>query len=119
MRTDVRWYSLLNLSHCSGLTTFLENVATLFKLCCLVLRSLYVFSCLLKDNLYNYSDGPIGENAAQLLKISWMTVPIGVFFTFAGCFFVFWFQKLSFSDPYAQAILIHGNLYLHAYCCSI
>ncbi|XP_020095488.1 protein RFT1 homolog isoform X2 [Ananas comosus] len=53
-------------------------------------------------------DGPIGENAAQLLKISWMTVPIGVFFTFAGCFFVFWFQKLSFSDPYAQAILIHG-----------
>nr|CAD1818735.1 unnamed protein product [Ananas comosus var. bracteatus] len=49
-----------------------------------------------------------GENAAQLLKISWMTVPIGVFFTFAGCFFVFWFQKLSFSDPYAQAILIHG-----------
>ncbi|XP_038976310.1 protein RFT1 homolog [Phoenix dactylifera] len=55
------------------------------------------------------SDGlPMEENAARLLKVAWMTFPIGIFFTFAACIFVFWFQKLSFSEPYAQAILIHG-----------
>ncbi|XP_073111797.1 uncharacterized protein [Elaeis guineensis] len=55
------------------------------------------------------SDGsPMEENAARLLKVAWMTFPIGIFFTFAACIFVFWYQKLSFSEPYAQAILIHG-----------
>ncbi|XP_072985597.1 uncharacterized protein [Typha latifolia] len=53
-------------------------------------------------------DAPVDENAAKLLKIAWMTFPIGILFTVAGCIFVFWYQKLSFSDPYAQAILIHG-----------
>ncbi|XP_074564922.1 uncharacterized protein LOC141821394 [Curcuma longa] len=48
------------------------------------------------------------EDAARLLKVAWLTFPIGILFTFAACFFVFWFQKLTYSDAYAQAILIHG-----------
>lgn len=48
------------------------------------------------------------ENAARLLKVAWMTFPIGILFTLAVCLIVFWFQKLTPSDAYAQAILIHG-----------
>ncbi|KAG6477611.1 hypothetical protein ZIOFF_066879 [Zingiber officinale] len=48
------------------------------------------------------------EDAARLLKVAWLTFPIGILFTSAACLFVFWFQKLTFSDAYAQAILIHG-----------
>nr|DAD25275.1 TPA_asm: hypothetical protein HUJ06_026739 [Nelumbo nucifera] len=48
------------------------------------------------------------ENAAKILKVAWMTFPIGVFVTFAACVLVFWWQALEFSDPYGQAILIHG-----------
>lgn len=49
-----------------------------------------------------------GENAAKLLKIAWMTLPLGVVISIAACVFVFWWQDLSYSNPYAQAILIHG-----------
>ncbi|XP_077235390.1 lipid transporter [Tasmannia lanceolata] len=48
------------------------------------------------------------ENTPRILKIAWMTFPIGIFITSAACIFVFWLQGLKFSDPYAQAILIHG-----------
>ncbi|XP_058104416.1 uncharacterized protein LOC131248248 isoform X2 [Magnolia sinica] len=48
------------------------------------------------------------ENTARLLKIAWLTFPIGIFVTFAACMFVFWLRTLKFSDPYSQAILIHG-----------
>ncbi|URD81107.1 Rft protein, partial [Musa troglodytarum] len=57
----------------------------------------------------NYSnDSSMEENAARLLKVAWMTFPIGILFTLAVCFIVFWFQKLTPSDAYGQAILIHG-----------
>ncbi|KAG6522712.1 hypothetical protein ZIOFF_019863 [Zingiber officinale] len=49
------------------------------------------------------------EDAARLLKVAWLTFPIGILFTSAACLFVFWFQKLTFSDAYAQAILIHDE----------
>ncbi|KAL8048642.1 hypothetical protein ABFX02_07G080100 [Erythranthe guttata] len=37
-----------------------------------------------------------------------MTFPLGILVTLAACLFVFWWQGLSYSSPYAQAILIHG-----------
>ncbi|KAF2315824.1 hypothetical protein GH714_040366 [Hevea brasiliensis] len=48
------------------------------------------------------------EYAAKLLKVAWMTLPLGIVITVAMCIFVFWWQGLSHSDPYAQAILING-----------
>uniref|UniRef100_A0A5B7AEW6 Protein RFT1 homolog n=1 Tax=Davidia involucrata TaxID=16924 RepID=A0A5B7AEW6_DAVIN len=48
------------------------------------------------------------ENAAMLLKIAWMTLPLGIVITLAACVFVFWWQALSFSSLYAQAILVNG-----------
>ncbi|XP_052174272.1 uncharacterized protein LOC127789330 isoform X2 [Diospyros lotus] len=50
----------------------------------------------------------LGENAAKLLKVAWMTVPFGIVITVAACILVFWWKELSYSDPYAQAILING-----------
>ncbi|GER57061.1 oligosaccharide translocation protein rft1, partial [Striga asiatica] len=47
-------------------------------------------------------------NAAKLLKVAWMTFPLGILVTFAACLFVFWWQGLSYSSPYAKAILING-----------
>ena len=56
-----------------------------------------------------YSDGAtLEENAARLLRVTWMTFPIGIFFTTITCFSLILFQKRKFSDPYAQAILIQG-----------
>ncbi|XP_051124143.1 uncharacterized protein LOC127246681 isoform X2 [Andrographis paniculata] len=49
-----------------------------------------------------------GANAAKLLKVAWMTFPLGVLVTVAACFFIFWWQGLDFSSPYAQSILING-----------
>ncbi|XP_078148266.1 lipid transporter isoform X2 [Carex rostrata] len=54
------------------------------------------------------NNGSIEEYATRLLKVAWMVFPIGIFFTFTGCGLVFWLKDLSFSDPYAQAILING-----------
>ncbi|KAJ8643781.1 hypothetical protein MRB53_005529 [Persea americana] len=48
------------------------------------------------------------ENAVRLLRIAWWTFPLGILITFMASTFVFWWQALKFSDPYAQAILIHG-----------
>ncbi|KAL1532419.1 protein RFT1 isoform X1 [Salvia divinorum] len=49
-----------------------------------------------------------GANAAKLLKVAWMTLPIGILVTLGACIFVFWWQNLSYSSPYARAILING-----------
>ncbi|KAL7253784.1 hypothetical protein ACSBR1_008180 [Camellia fascicularis] len=49
-----------------------------------------------------------GENASKILKVAWMTVPFGIVITVAACILVFWWQELSYSSPYAQAILING-----------
>lgn len=50
------------------------------------------------------------ENVAKLMKVAWLTLPIGVAITVSACFFVFWLKGLGFSDPYGQAILINGNV---------
>ncbi|CAL5366908.1 unnamed protein product [Camellia sinensis] len=49
-----------------------------------------------------------GENASKILKVAWMTVPFGIVITVAACILVFWWQELSYSNPYARAILING-----------
>ncbi|GMJ00174.1 hypothetical protein like AT5G07630 [Hibiscus trionum] len=48
------------------------------------------------------------DNVANLLKVAWICFPLGVVITIAACVFVFWWQGLHHSDPYAQAILING-----------
>ncbi|KAG5558345.1 hypothetical protein RHGRI_008316 [Rhododendron griersonianum] len=53
-------------------------------------------------------DGSAGENVSKLLKVAWMTVPFGILITVVACILVFWWQELSYSNPYGQAILING-----------
>ncbi|KAJ0043485.1 hypothetical protein Pint_17189 [Pistacia integerrima] len=45
---------------------------------------------------------------AKLVKVAWLTLPLGILITVAACSLVFWWQGLSYSNPYAQAILING-----------
>ncbi|KAH0895511.1 hypothetical protein HID58_045079 [Brassica napus] len=55
------------------------------------------------------SDGLVSEkDVTKLLKVAWVTFPFGVAITIAASIFVLWWQNLSYSDTYAQAILIHG-----------
>ncbi|KAF3537840.1 hypothetical protein F2Q69_00018533, partial [Brassica cretica] len=55
------------------------------------------------------SDGLVSEkDVTKLLKVAWVTFPLGVAITIAASIFVLWWQNLSYSDTYAQAILIHG-----------
>ncbi|KDP22441.1 hypothetical protein JCGZ_26272 [Jatropha curcas] len=49
------------------------------------------------------------QHAEKLLKVAWISFPLGIVITVAACIFVFWWQGLSYSDPYAQAILINGG----------
>ncbi|XP_010486630.1 PREDICTED: protein RFT1 homolog [Camelina sativa] len=44
----------------------------------------------------------------RLLKVAWVTFPLGIAITIAACVFVLWWQNICYSDTYAQAILIHG-----------
>lgn len=60
--------------------------------------------------LYFSNGAQMEENIVRLLRIAWWTFPLGILITFMASTFVFWWQALKFSDPYAQAILIHGNL---------
>ncbi|MCL7048768.1 hypothetical protein MKW94_000099, partial [Papaver nudicaule] len=48
------------------------------------------------------------ENAAKLLKVAWITFPVGILVTVSACILVFWWQALSIYNPYGQAILILG-----------
>ncbi|KAG2714176.1 hypothetical protein I3760_03G013800 [Carya illinoinensis] len=50
----------------------------------------------------------VEENTTKLMKVSWATLPLGVVITVVACFLVFWWQEISYSNPYAQAILING-----------
>ncbi|KAJ0098460.1 hypothetical protein Patl1_19834 [Pistacia atlantica] len=55
-------------------------------------------------------DGASREaNAAKLVKVAWLTLPLGIVITVAACSLVFWWQGLSYSNPYAQAILINAG----------
>ncbi|KAJ4883308.1 lipid transporter [Raphanus sativus] len=55
------------------------------------------------------SDGLVSDkDVTRLLKVAWVTLPLGIAITIAASFFVLRWQSLSFSHTYAQAILIHG-----------
>ncbi|CAI0404534.1 unnamed protein product [Linum tenue] len=49
------------------------------------------------------------EYATKILKVAWMTLPLGIVITIAASAFVFWWQGLHYTDPYGQAILINGG----------
>ncbi|KAG6519766.1 hypothetical protein ZIOFF_023274 [Zingiber officinale] len=109
MRTDVGRYAFSSRKGgCYEATKFEDrggewDVATVIIL---KLQALCLDLVKLKSSINNSS---MEEDAARLLKVAWLTFPIGILFTSAACLFVFWFQKLTFSDAYAQAILIHDE----------
>lgn len=79
----------------------------LFVTCVLFLsREGFRRACMRAD--IKCDDTTLGENAEKLLKVAWMALPLGIVVTIAACIFVFWWQALCFSNPYAQAILING-----------
>ncbi|KAI4371012.1 hypothetical protein MLD38_019291 [Melastoma candidum] len=49
-----------------------------------------------------------GENAGRLLKVAWATLPLGLAVTAITCLLIFWWQELSLSNPFGQAIVING-----------
>lgn len=56
------------------------------------------------------SDGTsMEEGVVKLLKVAWMSVPLGILVTIVACLFVFWWQQISYFSPYGQAVLINGN----------
>ncbi|KAI5670220.1 hypothetical protein M9H77_10584 [Catharanthus roseus] len=80
----------------------------LFVTCVLFLsREGFRRACMRADIRWDSSS--MGENSARLLKVAWMTFPLGIIFTVAACLLVFWWQALNYSSPYAQAILINGS----------
>jgi len=51
----------------------------------------------------------VEEGVVKLLKVAWMSVPLGILVTIVACLFVFWWQQISYFSPYGQAVLINGN----------
>ncbi|KAA8539783.1 hypothetical protein F0562_026475 [Nyssa sinensis] len=79
----------------------------LFVTCVLFLsREGFRRACLRAD--IRCDGAPTEESAAKILKVAWMTLPLGIVITLAACVFVFWWQALSYSSPYAKAILVNG-----------
>ncbi|KAG4984842.1 hypothetical protein AAZX31_12G006100 [Glycine max] len=53
-------------------------------------------------------DGTSMGDVVKLMKVVWMSFPLGIFITVVVCLFVFWWQQISYSSPHGQAILING-----------
>ncbi|KAK7341114.1 hypothetical protein VNO80_24038 [Phaseolus coccineus] len=53
-------------------------------------------------------DGTSMGDVVKLMKVVWMSFPLGLFFTIVVCLFVFWWQQISYCSPHGQAILING-----------
>ncbi|RAL52633.1 unnamed protein product [Cuscuta campestris] len=80
----------------------------LFVTCILFLSREGFRRACMRVNIRRDDASETGANAAKLLKIAWMTFPLGVLVTVAACVFVLWWQGLGYSSPYARAILING-----------
>ncbi|KAF3433167.1 hypothetical protein FNV43_RR24269 [Rhamnella rubrinervis] len=79
----------------------------LFVTCVLFLsREGFRRACMRSDMKWDATS--VEESTAKLMKVAWLTFPLGLVITLTACYFVFWWQELSFSDPYGQAILING-----------
>ncbi|XP_050887043.1 uncharacterized protein LOC127092239 isoform X2 [Lathyrus oleraceus] len=48
------------------------------------------------------------EDVVKLMKVAWMSVPLGIFVTIVASLFVFWWQQISYFSPYGQAVLVNG-----------
>ncbi|KAK7259785.1 hypothetical protein RIF29_25399 [Crotalaria pallida] len=48
------------------------------------------------------------EDVVRLMKVVWMSFPLGIFITVVACLLVFWWQEISYSSPLGKAILING-----------
>ncbi|KAF7836355.1 protein RFT1-like protein isoform X1 [Senna tora] len=60
-------------------------------------------------NVSCYSDGTSMEkDVVKLMRVAWMSLPLGMFMTVVACLLVFWWQDISYSSPHGQAILING-----------
>ncbi|CAH9057781.1 unnamed protein product [Cuscuta epithymum] len=80
----------------------------LFVTCILFLsREGFRRACMREDITWDGASAA-GETEARLLKVAWMTFPLGVLVTFFACLIVFWWQDLGYSSPYGRAILING-----------
>ncbi|GMH08772.1 hypothetical protein Nepgr_010612 [Nepenthes gracilis] len=55
-----------------------------------------------------WDDASMRENAVKLLKVAWLILPLGSLITLAACVLIFWWQALSYSNPYGKAILLNG-----------
>ncbi|KAL4327676.1 hypothetical protein AHAS_Ahas13G0123900 [Arachis hypogaea] len=53
------------------------------------------------------SDGNT-KDVVKLMKVVWMSFPLGIFITIVACSFVLWLQGLSYSSSLGQAVLING-----------
>ncbi|CAJ1934291.1 unnamed protein product [Sphenostylis stenocarpa] len=53
-------------------------------------------------------DGTSMGDVVKLMKVVWMSFPLGIFITIVVCLFVFWWQQISYCSPHGQAILING-----------
>ncbi|CAL5322976.1 unnamed protein product [Camellia sinensis] len=93
--------------HCKRLCDLYAVQFHLFVTCVLFLsREGFRRACMRAD--IKCDGASTGENASKILKVAWMTVPVGIVITVAACILVFWWQELSYSNPYARAILING-----------
>lgn len=50
----------------------------------------------------------MGEDVVKLMKVVWMSFPLGILITILVTCFVFWWQQISYFSPHGQAILING-----------
>ncbi|QHO24933.1 hypothetical protein S83_039613 [Arachis hypogaea] len=48
------------------------------------------------------------KDVVKLMKVVWMSFPLGIFITIVACSFVLWLQGLSYSSSLGQAVLING-----------
>ncbi|XP_027354961.1 protein RFT1 homolog [Abrus precatorius] len=48
------------------------------------------------------------EDVVKLMKVVWMSLPLGIFITIVACLFIFWWQEISYFSPIGKAFLING-----------
>ncbi|KAK7263860.1 hypothetical protein RJT34_31458 [Clitoria ternatea] len=79
----------------------------LFVTCVLFLsREGFRRACLRMD--MKRESASMEEGVMKLMKVVWLSLPLGIFITILVCLFVFWWQEMSYSSPHGQAILING-----------
>ncbi|RDY00293.1 Protein RFT1-like protein, partial [Mucuna pruriens] len=60
-------------------------------------------------------DGTSMGDVVKLMKVVWMSFPLGIFITIVVSLFIFWWQQISYFSPHGQAILINGIAFCHLY----